>query len=215
MVDDNRRARGLPPFASALALSPVFRAGDDRFRPARRCIYYRRRCRMQASYCIASVPSGITDLRGLSGTPGVRIGATAGPRARIPSPRPQAVPLGGPFEIVVGFCGRAGDRPRPWWRGDIEAPLRGRAGNVNATGLGGRYRHRRRGWPISPRNEVEGVDFRVDHVTDPTCGRRGDGFASKRITIPMFQMGGRKHRPKVATLRAAFAAMVASPEFAA
>jgi tripartite-type tricarboxylate transporter receptor subunit TctC len=211
MVDANRRGTRLATIASALALSPVFQPETTDFDP--RAVHYIAALSNAASYCIASRASGITDLRGLLDTPGVRIGATGRSSSTYTFPAALGRALGGQFEIVVGFAGGP-EIDLAMVRGDVEARCGVGLETINETGLRDDTVIVAE-LAVSPRNEVEGVDFALDLVTDPDLrAALALVFASSSIHHP-YVMAPQTPPEHVATMRAAFAAMVASPEFAA
>jgi tripartite-type tricarboxylate transporter receptor subunit TctC len=211
MADDNRRGRRIATIASALALAPVFEPERTDFDP--RAVHYIASMSNAASYCIASRASGITSLQQLLETPGVRIGATGRSSSTYTFPAALGRALGGQFEIIVGFAGGP-EIDLAMVRGDIDARCGIGLETIIETGLGEEA-------VIvaelagSPRNEVEGVDFALDRVADPDLrAALALVFASSSIHHP-FVMAPETPLEHVAAMRAAFAAMVASPAFEA
>jgi hypothetical protein len=211
MVDDNRRGTRLATIGSSLVLTPIFNPESSDFDPL--SVHYIAALGNAASYCVASRESGITTFQELLTRPRLRLGASGRTSNTYTFPAALRRALGAEFEIVVGFAGSA-EIDLAMARGDIEARCGTGLDTIIEAGQEDRLNVIAELAPY-PRGEIEGVDFALDFVTDPDLRTALSViFSSNSLRYPII-MAPATPPDAVATMRSAFADMVASPEFAA
>ncbi|HOZ32797.1 MAG TPA: hypothetical protein PLM52_07940 [Tabrizicola sp.] len=195
---------------STLALMPIFEPDSTDFDP--RKVHYLASLANQASFCYALKSSGIATIEDFL-TKDIKVGATGKASTTYTYPAAIKHALDARFEIVVGFEGGA-EIDLAMERGDIQVRCGTGKDDLTADGLIDRVNVLAELSPV-PRNEIEGVAYLLDRVTDPkTREALALVFGSSTVHHPYIAPPGTSDEA-VATLRAAFAAMAADPEFQA
>jgi tripartite-type tricarboxylate transporter receptor subunit TctC len=195
---------------SALALLPIFEPDNTDFDPTR--VHYLASLANQASFCYALKSSGVETLDDLLTQP-VKVGATGRSSTTYTYPAAIKAALGASFEIVVGFQGGA-EIDLAMERGDIQVRCGTGKDDLMTDGLIDRVNVLAELSPVA-RNEIDGVPFLLDRVTDDkTRAAVALVFSSSVIHHPYIAPPGTPE-DTVATLRAAFAALATDADFLA
>lgn len=195
--------------SSALALSPIFDPESTDFDPTK--VHYIAALNNEGSYCITSKSSGITTVQQLL-TSEFKVGATGKDSTTYIFPAAIKKAFGAKFDIVVGFEGAA-EIDLAMERGDLQA----RCGIGRTTLYQGDMMSRVNivmEMAEAPTHDFEGVDFVLEHVTDPEIAAALRlVFSSNAIHQPFVVPPGTPPE-LVEMLRAAFVDMIADPTFA-
>ncbi len=196
--------------SSALALLPVFDPGNTDFDPL--AAHYLASMTNSASYCITPKASGIDTLDKFL-TEEFKVGATGPDSTTYIFPAAIKNALDANYEIVTGFKSAA-EIDLGMERGDLQA----RCGIGLTTLSQGDMMERFNiitEMSVTPKNELEGVPFLLDRVTDEKLRAAvALTFSSSEVHLP-FLVGPAVPDDVVATLRNAFDAMGADPDFVA
>ena len=210
MASDVTDGSQIATVSSALALLPVFDPESTDFDPT--AVHYLVSMTNSASYCITPKASGIDSIDAFL-TQEFKVGATGRDSTTYTYPAAIKNALGARYDIVTGFESAA-EVDLAMERGEIGA----RCGIGLTTLSKGDMLERFNvvaELSTEPKNELPGVAFLLDRVTDP----------EQRLAMSLVFSSGTVHLPflappqtsdeAVARLRAAFDALAADPEFAA
>lgn len=196
--------------SSALALVPVFDPSNEFFDP--RKVHYLASMTNTASYCITPKGAGIDTLDAFLTTE-FKVGATGPDSTTYIYPAAIKNALQARYQVVTGFASAA-EVDLAMERGELQA----RCGIGITTLFTGDMMERYNviaELSADQKQEIEGVPFLLDRVTDPEVhAALSLVFSSGNVHIPFIAPPGTPD-DIVASLRAAFAALKTDPEFIA